>query len=688
MLAEEVSSGPTITTSSTMTAFSAPIGTYSGEQNYTVTGSNLTAGITVTAPTDFEVSTTGGGSGFGSSVSLGTTGGTVYVRFKRSTAGTSGGNITHASTGATQVDLAVSGTAAVYYTLTTAASPTASGSVTLNPTGGSYASGTVVTLAPVPNSGYAFDSWSGTNAGDIVDTGGVYTIVMSANKSVTANFVVSLCTDVSLTVAEDTHMRSGTTRAAYNYGGTTTIRVNPFYEQGSTDGQLTGALLKWDFSSAGIPADATISAASLTFNVTTGSNYAYSLYNMRQAWVEGTNDAVAGTGASWNFYGAGTGGWGTTGAQNTTSDRYSTNLWGATAADFNTTGSVSFDLNSDGLAVIQGWIAGSLDNNGLTIQNYSGTTTDVWEAASSENATVANRPKLNLTYCVAPTGPTITTVGTLTNFSTPVGTPSAYQTYTVAGSDLTADISISAPAGFEISKDNGATYSSSLTLTKSGTSVATTTIRVRLTGANAGTFSGNITHTSSGATTVNVATGGTVAIYYTLTTSATPTAGGNVTLNPTGGSYASGTVVTLTAVPSSGYIFTGWSGGLSGSTNPTTITMDGNKSVTATFVAGTCTTVNLEASEDTYISGANTGYNYGGVNLFKVTNNSSGTNRGGLIKWDVGSIPSGATVSAASHDRIRQHCLIADLQSVQHETKLGGRYSDHGRAQAPQAPPG
>ncbi len=68
---------------------------------------------------------------------------------------------------------------------------------------------------------------------------------------------------------------------------------------------------------------------------------------------------------------------------------------------------------------------------------------------------------------------------------------------------------------------------------------------------------------------------------YTLT--ADTTGQGNITLDPTGGTYNEGTVVTLTANPTSGWQFDGWSGDLSGSTNPTTITMDSNKTVTATF---------------------------------------------------------------------------------------------------------
>ena len=62
------------------------------------------------------------------------------------------------------------------------------GTVTLNPMGGSYVEGTVITLTPVPASEYQFSHWSGTNAGDIINTDGVYTITMNDNKSVTANF--------------------------------------------------------------------------------------------------------------------------------------------------------------------------------------------------------------------------------------------------------------------------------------------------------------------------------------------------------------------------------------------------------------------------------------------------------------------------------------------------------------------
>ena len=70
---------------------------------------------------------------------------------------------------------------------------------------------------------------------------------------------------------------------------------------------------------------------------------------------------------------------------------------------------------------------------------------------------------------------------------------------------------------------------------------------------------------------------------YALTTTVSPSAGGSIGRSPDASSYAPGTVVTLTASPVAGYVFTGWSGALSGTKNPATVTMDANKKVTASF---------------------------------------------------------------------------------------------------------
>src|SRR5205085_11472091 len=69
---------------------------------------------------------------------------------------------------------------------------------------------------------------------------------------------------------------------------------------------------------------------------------------------------------------------------------------------------------------------------------------------------------------------------------------------------------------------------------------------------------------------------------YALNVSAT---NGTVAKNPDQPNYASGSQVVLTATPSGGYQFSGWSGDASGTQNPLTITVDSNKNITANFVA-------------------------------------------------------------------------------------------------------
>ncbi len=58
---------------------------------------------------------------------------------------------------------------------------------------------------------------------------------------------------------------------------------------------------------------------------------------------------------------------------------------------------------------------------------------------------------------------------------------------------------------------------------------------------------------------------------------------GSGIVTPSGGSYVAGSVVRLRALPDAGWVFIGWSGDVTGSTNPVYVTMDGDKSVTATF---------------------------------------------------------------------------------------------------------
>lgn len=80
---------------------------------------------------------------------------------------------------------------------------------------------------------------------------------------------------------------------------------------------------------------------------------------------------------------------------------------------------------------------------------------------------------------------------------------------------------------------------------------------------------------------------------YTITTLANPTGAGTISFSPTGTSFPAGTTVTLTANPAIGYTFTSFSGDITSTTNPSTILVNGNKTVTANYTASLCTlTVN------------------------------------------------------------------------------------------------
>ncbi|MFO1498476.1 MAG: LamG-like jellyroll fold domain-containing protein, partial [Verrucomicrobiota bacterium] len=72
---------------------------------------------------------------------------------------------------------------------------------------------------------------------------------------------------------------------------------------------------------------------------------------------------------------------------------------------------------------------------------------------------------------------------------------------------------------------------------------------------------------------------------YGLTPASQPSGAGTIQADPApvNGSYAAGTVVRLTATPAGGYSFSGWTGAISGSDNPISVTINRDLQVTAQF---------------------------------------------------------------------------------------------------------
>jgi hypothetical protein len=162
---------------------------------------------------------------------------------------------------------------------------------------------------------------------------------------------------------QDTHVASG--KATTNYGTGTAVLADG---ADGTNGRLIG-LMKWNVAS--IPSTATVTNATVTLQVSNLSKGAYNLYAVNTAWTEG--------GATWNSVNP-------------------LNNQGALIGSFlpSATGTYTIQLNSAGLALVQGWVNGLVANNGFMIMD--GGTSDGVDLRSSEYGTQAQRPKLTVIY--------------------------------------------------------------------------------------------------------------------------------------------------------------------------------------------------------------------------------------------------------------------------------------------------
>ena len=173
-----------------------------------------------------------------------------------------------------------------------------------------------------------------------------------------------------------------------NYGSDPTGLADGDDPPGSANDKST--LLRWDISS--IPAGSTVTASSLTLNITNLTNGSYPLYGLLRPWIENQ--------ATWTSYAAGSD-WQTAGAQGSL-DRNAAAIGVLGPVG---TGLQTITLNAAGVALVQSWVDNPAQNFGLIIADS--TTTDGADWDSSEAATASNRPRLTVDY-VSPGGPTAT----------------------------------------------------------------------------------------------------------------------------------------------------------------------------------------------------------------------------------------------------------------------------------------
>jgi YDG domain len=199
--------------------------------------------------------------------------------------------------------------------------------------------------------------------------------------------------------------------------------------------------------------------------------------------------------------------------------------WITTGTATSNTSYLPSDLNiANGNVVIstssttRGQYTGSRTNQ-VTLSAYRALVNNVtnWTTATGTGVISLNTSSFTI--------PTISSTGTLNSVNTTYGTPSTTPTtFTVSGSNLTNDILVTPPSGYEISKIVGGAsgYAASQTLTQASGSVTSTIIYVRLsanTAVSGSPYTENIVLSSAGATNVNVPTVSSSVAAKTLTIS-------------------------------------------------------------------------------------------------------------------------------------------------------------------------
>ena len=470
------------------------------------------------------------------------------------------------------VFISASGTST--YTLTTTASPSTGGMVAKNPDLVTYAYNTPVTLTATLTAGYTFTGWSG----DLTGSTNPASITMTGNKSITATFApVSSYTITASAGSGGSISPSGS--VTVNQGSSQSFTISPsagYHVQSVlVDGSSVGALTSYTFPN--VQANHTVTA---TFAGNTGT----------VTIAAGTNGSVSPTSVSQTYGAAGT----TITA--TPNAGYQFVSWSATSNPTyvliansslaSTTFTTTSLMPQGGTATIIATFA--------PVSSYTLTTTVFPSAGGSifrsPNATsYASGTVVTLT--AAPTtGYTFTGwSGDLTGSTNPAsitmtGNKNVTATFAATPS-YTLTTTVSPSTGGSVTRlPNATSYVSGTTVVLTATPTAGYTFM---------TWSGDLTGSTNPASITMTGNKNVTATFqaspvtYTLTTTVSPSTGGMVTKSPNQSSYPSGTVVTLTAAPAAGYALTGWSGDLTGSTNPTTIAMTGNKNVTAVFQANT-----------------------------------------------------------------------------------------------------
>ena len=394
--------------------------------------------------------------------------------------------------------------------------------------------GTTINLTATPASGYVFDSWVVYKTGDVNTT-----VTVSGNSFTMPNYPVTVSAIFNEVVTNDVTIGSGTSTNDY-------LPTHSYYKY-----TLTQQIYKP--SEVGSAGTITKVAFKVSNSKSASRNIDIYLSHTNTNAFSGNSSWIAQSTAYRVFSGSVTfnaSGWTTITLDTPFEYNGTSNL--LLTVDDNTGSYVSSSSNSPKFYVYS--------TSGNTSLGKYNDNTDYNPASMSTSGTRAQTNNQVMFTKVVPSTNGYLSVSpvNLDGFiAIAGGAPSDPQSIAIVGNNLQANLTVTAPTGYQVSATQNGTYNTTLTLTPNSGSLRTN-VFVRLgTNTNPGEYNGNL-NLASGTTTTTISLSGTVIpgdIQYPVTVSANPAEGGDVT---GAGEYDYGTSVTVTATANEGYTFTNW----------------------------------------------------------------------------------------------------------------------------------
>lgn len=641
------STSPSIGHSGDLNPFIECAGNASDPQSFVISGSSLTNDIVINALTGYEYALSASGT-YSSALTLNQSGGilsatTVYVRLISVASSGAGGNITVSSIGAID-HLIPTGSATINVAPTITVQPSTSSQTLVK-----NASATALSVTAT-GSNLTYQWYSNSNNSN--STGTIITGATSATYTPSTSSVGSLYYYVIVSGACTPALTSNIS-GLVTVNGAASITSSSAITSFTTCAGSTSATQTFTVAGSNLTADISIASLSGYEYSTDGISFSNNLtlhpvsnsVSTTTIYVRLSNTAVDGDGGDIVISSAGA----------------VDNLVNTGATTVNALPTITTQPSTTGETLIQNSTSSlysvSATGAGLTYQWYSNSSNSNSSGTLLNGATSSSYRPSSATigtkyYYVVITGtcssvssnvtgaivinpaPVITVAGTLTTFNACTGTASTEQTFTVDGTNLTDDVLVSAPSGYEVSITTGTGFASSVILPNSTGTISSTTIYIRLTNAASNGDGGNVTASSSNATSQNIATGTANVTSNTISlTSATGTDAQTLNQN------SSIVDISYATTGATGASFSGLPAGVSGVWNSNTITISGAPSVIANStytitLTGGCGSItasgsiisqNASLGTSTIVVTGLTTYTYNGTTQGPITSNKTGS---------------------------------------------------------------